>query len=310
MVAVLNDVILPEEVLEGGIRGKNQRMNQRSSNQAGFVQANIVWTQTLRRYELGFLPMLPSEWQLLEGLHEATEGGAYGFLMRDPKDSLVRAGEGLLQPRGFAVAGDLGTLGLGYGVPDYRLYKRYTAEGSTRTKDRRIARPIVADVVIKRAGSTVTFGAGAGQVALNADTGTATFVADVSQALTSITPGASTVLNFANGTGIVAALAVGDRVALDLLTGTAATTLNGLTHVITAKGATSLTVSTVTTGLAATGGTAYKFPQPSETLTWTGEFYVPVQFEGDDLEWEILASGTEEARVLCGRSIVLVEVRE
>jgi uncharacterized protein (TIGR02217 family) len=308
MVAVLNDVILPEEVLEGGIRGKNQRMNQRSSNQAGFVQANIVWTQTLRRYELGFLPMLPSEWQLLEGLHEATEGGAYGFLMRDPKDSLVRAGEGLLQPR--MTSQDAGTAGLGYGVNDHRLCKRYTSEGSTRTKDRRIARPIASTVVIKRGGVAVTIGAGAGQIAFNADTGTVTFVADTTEALTSITPGATTVLNFASGAGIVAALAVGDRVALAGLTGTADTALNNLSHAITAKGATSLTIATTTTGLAATGGTAYKFPQPSETLTWTGEFYVPVQFEGDDLEWEILASGTEEARILCGRSIVLVEVRE
>lgn len=304
MVTVLNDVILPEDVIAAGVRGRNVRVNTRTSNQGGFMQVNIV-AGTLRRYELGFIPMFASQWQQIEGLHEVTEGGAYGFLMRDPKDSNVAAAEGLLQPYTTA---NVGALGLGYGVPVHRLYKRYSVTGSARTKSRRIGRPRAA--AITRGGVPVAVGAGAGQIALNSDTGTVTFVADTSQALASVTAGASTVLNFANGTGMVAAMAVGQRVYLAGLTGTAAAVLNGLSHLVTAKGATSLTVSTATTGLAAAAGTAYKYPQASEALAWSGSFYVPVQFENDEIDWEVLASGPEASRVLAGPSVMLVEVRE
>lgn len=32
---------------------------------------------SLRKYDLGFVPMLPAQWAAIEGLHEVTEGGAY-----------------------------------------------------------------------------------------------------------------------------------------------------------------------------------------------------------------------------------------
>ena len=302
MVSILSDVILPETVISAGVRGRNVRTNTRTQNQGGYMQANIV-AGTLRRYEIGIIPMFVAQWQQIEGLHEVTEGGAYGFLMRDPKDSNVVAG--LLQPYTTAI---VGAIGLGYGVPSHRLYKRYTVTGSARTRDRRISRPSAA--AITRGGAPVVVGAAAGQIAINYDTGTVTFVADTSQAMSSITVGATTVLNFANGTGIVAALAVGQRVYLLGITGTAAGVLNSLSHAITAKGATSLTISTVTTGLTASAGTAYKYPQGSEALAWAGDFYVPVQFETDEIDWQMLAPGDEASRILSGPSVALVEVRE
>lgn len=303
-ITVLTDVILPHSVLAAGIKGRSVRNNTRVESLSGHQTINVNWSKTLRQYEVGIAPMAIAQWQALEGLYEVTEGGAYGFLMLDPKDSFVAVAEGYLQASGA-------TIGYGYGVPSYQLFKRYAVLGSARAKDRSITRP-KATPTVKRGGVTVTHGAAAGNIALDYDTGTVAFVADTSQAHTSITVGASTVLNYADGAGIVAALAVGERVYVAGVTGTAAAALNGLSHVVTAKGATSLTVSTSTAGLAVTGaGTAYKYPQASDTLTWTGRFYVPVHFQNDDIDWTMVVPGpSESSRFLTGPSVLLQEIRE
>lgn len=309
-LVVLSDVIMPTSVLAAGVRGKNLRSNTRSQNQGGFETVNINWTRTLRQYEVGIVPMTLDSWQAIEGLHEVTEGGAYGFLMPDPKDSTVTAAAGLLQPVNGSPAAAVGTNGLGYGVPAHKLYKRYTSAGSLRTKDRQITRPQATPALLRN-GSPVTLGAAAGNAAIDLTTGTVTFVADTSQAPSSITVGASTVLNFSSGTGIVAALAVGGRVYLNGITGTAGAALNGLSHAVTAKGATSLTVSTSTAGLAVTAaGTAYKYPQPADALAWSGSFYVPVHFVNDEIDWQLDRAGPYDSRLLSGPSVVVQEVRE
>ncbi len=307
-ITVLSDVLMPESVVSAGVRGKNMRNNTRSMSQSGFAHITQNWSRTLRQYELGFVPMSIAQWAAIEGLHEVTEGGAYGFLMRDPKDSAVGSSEGLLQ--GFTTAA-VGSAGSGYGVPVHKLYKRYTSTGGTRAKDRPITRP-AGTPALYRNSLPVVVGSGAGQVAIDAGTGTVTFVADVSQAVTSITAGASTVITFANTTGILAALGVGGRVYLSGVTGAAAAALNGLSHAITAKdtGAFTLTISTATTGLAGAGGTAAKYPQPSDALTWSGAFYVPVHFASDDLDWDIVRSGPADTRIVAGPQVLLMEVRE
>lgn len=306
-ITVLSDVILPNSVILAGVRGKNMRNNNRSMTFNGYGAINVNWTKTLRQYSLGLVPMDVAAWQTLEGLHEVTEGGAYGFLLSDPKDQLVDATAGQMQAYGATF---MGSVGFGYGMPAHRLFKRYSSAGTSRFKDRQITRPKTNSVALKRGGSPVTLGSGAGQAAINFDTGTVTFVADASQSILTHTVGSSHVLNFSNGTGIVAALAVGQRVYLSGITGTAAATLNGASHEITSKGATSLTIATNTVGLTATGGTAAKYPQADEALTWAGQFYVPVHFMDDNLEWDLVRAGNFDSRFVAGPSVVLQEVRE
>jgi hypothetical protein len=307
-VQVLNDVIVPLNVLSVGVRGKNARLNERTRNQAGYLKINRVWSRTLREYELGVTPLSRDQWLTIEGLHEITEGGAFGMLMLDPKDSAVSATQGLLQP--WVNSAAVGTIGLGYGVPVQRLYKRMAAAGTTRTYDRLITRPR-SPAALLRAGAPVTIGAGAGNAAVDYDTGTVTFEADTTENPASIVPGATTVLNFASGANMVAAIAVGGRVYLSGVTGTAASRLNGLSHAVTAKGATSLTVSTDTSGLSVTAtGTAAKYPQPTESLTWSGTFYVPVHFRDDFIDWDLVRGGEASTRLLAGPSVVLQEIRE
>lgn len=306
-ITVFNDVILPTSVLDAGVRGKNQRRNTRTMAANGQGKINIDWSRTLRQYELGIAPMQIAAWQTIEGLHEVTEGGAYGFLMQDPKDSAVSATEGLLYPFNAAL---LGTNGLGYGVPSYKLYKRYTSAGSTRTKDRAITRPR-ATPIIKRGGVTVTHGASPGNVSVNYDTGTVTFVADSSSTVTAVAVGATTNVTL---TAALAGVSVGERLYLSGLTGTVASTLNGLSFAITAitgGGLNIYTLTVATTGLAWTsGGSGFAYPQSTETLSWGGNFYVPVHFANDDIDWELVVAGPADSRFLAGPSVVLNEVRE
>jgi uncharacterized protein (TIGR02217 family) len=311
MVAVYSDVILPASVVASGIRGQQMRKNQRVSTQSGYMQANVQWSRTLRKFTLGVLPMTVPNWRAIEGLFEVTEGGAYGFLMQDPKDQDVAAGEGLLQGYTSATAALVGTAGTGYGVPSLRLLKRYTSVGSSRTKDRRISRPKAQ--AITRNGAAVNVGASAGDISIDSTTGTITFVPDVSQLAFSISAGAATTLNFLTGVGIVAGITVGERVYLSGFVGTAAAVLNGTSHQVTAKGATSLTIATNTTGLSATdsSGTAARYPQATDAMAWTGSFYVPVQFENDEIDWDMILGGADiDARLIAGPQVTLVEVME
>lgn len=304
-ITVLSDVILPTSLLTSGVRGKQMRNNTRSEASNGSAIININWSKTLRQYELGCVPMTVAQWQALEGLHEVTEGGAYGFLLPDPKDSTVASGAGLLQ--GYN-SGLVGTVGFGYGVPTYKLMKRYSVAGSTRTKDRQITRPQTTPVML-RAGGGIVLGSGSGQAAFTLTTGSLTFVADYSTGVTSYTVGASTILNFSSGT-MASLLAVNGRIYLSGAGGTAATVLNGLSHLITNITGNNITISTSTNGLTASGGQAYKFPQPTETLTWTGSFYVPVHFQDDVIDWDMAAGGSLDNRLLAGPSVSLMEVRE
>jgi uncharacterized protein (TIGR02217 family) len=203
MVQVLADVILTEENFAGGLRGKSMRRNARTQNQAGYVKANPIWTQTLRQYEIGFIPMIPAEWALLEAIFEVTDGGAYGFLIDDPKDRAAQASEGVVLQVG----------------DDWILHKRYAVAGQSR--DRKITRPrgtILLYIDGVPASGTV-----------DPDTGVVTWDTD---------------------------------------------------------------------------------PEEGEVATWSGEFYVPVHFADDMIDWEIVASGDVEDRLVAGPTCVLVEVRE
>lgn len=306
-IVVLSDVIVPNSVIAAGVRGRQIRKNSRTSQQGGFATANVIWTTTLRQYELGTAPMTIDQWQAIEGLQEVTDSGAYGMLMKDPKDSIASLAQGKLYPYTTDL---VGAIGVGYGVPVYKLYKRYTSVGSTRTKDRKITRPILG-AALKRGGIAVTLGASASNAAIDYDTGTVTFFADSSSAVTAMTAGATTQITL---TAALAGLAIGERLYLSGLTGTAASTLNGASHVIsdiTGGGLNVYHLTVNTTGLSWTsGGSGYDYPQASETLTWSGSFYVPVQFAEDFIDWEMVRSGQEDSRLLSGPSVPLIEVRE
>lgn len=306
-IIVKSDVIMDECVFLAGASGARTRTNDRSVNQGGYETVNAVRDVTLSTYSLGAKPMDVDAWAEVEGVYEDTDAGAYGFLIKDPIHHSVTVADGGLQ--GYMLGVPYGTSGFGNGTPTYVLGQFFKPESTTRRRFQPRTRPIGTPSVF-RGGSPVTVGVGAGNIALSAAPVVVTFVADTSQALTSITTGATTVFNFADGAGMVAATSIGQRVYVTGVSGTASTTLNSIAHVVTAKGATSLTVSTVTTGLAGTGGAAAKYPQSDEALTAAFSFYVPVHFASDNLEFDMIRPGDVEDRIVAGPDVVLIEVRE
>lgn len=138
-ITVLADVILPDTVIAAGLRGKNSRVNSRVPLNNGYQTINVVWARTQRQYEVGFVPMSLAAWQAIESVFEITEGGAYGFLMEDPKDNAVTTGTA------SAVSSTV-----------FQLQKRYIDAGSSRYKDRIITRPRAAGFVITNSGTPIS----------------------------------------------------------------------------------------------------------------------------------------------------------
>lgn len=160
-VTILSDVIAPNSIWSAGVTGKQQRLNARGQNQGGHKQINIVRARTVRQYDFSTVPLTVSIWQTLEGLHEATEGGAYGFLVKDPKDVKATHAEGVA------------TL-ISAGAHTYQLWKRYTSIGSSRTKDRKITRPLATGFELRVSGVVEP------SYSLNVDTGVITIASDPS----------------------------------------------------------------------------------------------------------------------------------
>lgn len=156
-ITVFANVFLPNAVIAAGVRGKNIRLNSRVETDSGHRSVNVIWSKTLRQYELGTVPLRLDQWQAIETLHEITEGGAYGFLMTDPKDSAVA--NGVLTRISAGV---------------YQLVKRYSDAGSGRSKDRNITRPNPTGFVLTNNGVPMV----AGTYTLNADTGRVTISSD------------------------------------------------------------------------------------------------------------------------------------
>ena len=48
----------------------------------------------------------------------------------------------------------------------------------------------------------------------------------------------------------------------------------------------------------------------TDTLTWSGTFYVPVHFVDDFIDWDMVLSGDFDARLIAGPNVAFEEVRE
>jgi uncharacterized protein (TIGR02217 family) len=160
-ITVLSDLFLPNSVLSSGVRGKNIRQNSRVVTENGFASVNIGWSQSLRQFELGTVPMKIEQWQAIEALHEITRGGAFGFLMFDPKDSVAT-------PAGTAVKF---MPAVGTAPAYYQIQRRYIDKPSGRYLDRPVTRPIAAEFVLYAAGAPMA----PGSYTINPENGRLTF---------------------------------------------------------------------------------------------------------------------------------------
>lgn len=236
---------------------------------SGRAYRNKDWPQSAKSYDLIHPVKELAEIEELYAFFESVaEGQANTFRFRDPFDNSITVANGLL------------STGAGDGTPVYQIRKRRTAGAHNKDKD--IKKPVVGTVVCYRNATPITVGVGAGNIAINTTNGEVTFVADDSEGITSHTPGASHVFTTAAD---ISGLIIGMKVYLTGITGTAAATLNALAHTITNKtgaGPYTWTISTTTTGLTASSGTAAKYPQSTDVLTAACEFDIPVRMGRDD----------------------------
>lgn len=127
-IPILSDVIAPSRLWSATVRGKLQRRNRRGQNIGGHMQINVLWSNSLRSWEFGTVPLSLDVWRELEALYEVTDAGASGFLVHDPADCVISTAYGRA---------------INYDASDntYRLVSRKTSPGGTRTHDRTITRP-------------------------------------------------------------------------------------------------------------------------------------------------------------------------
>ena len=255
-----------------GATGGPQFRTQIVELASGFEQRNADWSIERRRYDVVHTAKSRDDFdELLAYCLTIARGRLNGFRFRDFSDYNDTHGDAV---------GWLGSTGVGTGVPTYQMVKRY--QSGSNAANRTITKPY-GTIAVTRGGVAVSYGVSAGNIAIDTTTGIITFVADASQAISSHTIGASHVFTTAAN---VSQLGIGDKVYIAGASGTAASTLNGAAHTISNKsgsGPYTWTISTNTSGLTASGGNIYAYPQADEDLRWSGEFDVPVRFDTDEL---------------------------
>lgn len=273
---------------------------------SGAEQRNANWSRVRWRADAASAVRTITDFAALEKFFYAVAGRLHGFRVRDYGDYQHDSAGGTpvlipLDADGYAT----GTVGYGYGVPVYQLAKRYTA--GALSHDRWITKPVSGDVALTRAASPVTLGASAGNAAVASTTGRVTFVADQSKSINTHTPGTTHVLGLASA--FSPNVSVGERVYVTGCGGADAAEINSQSHEVTNVSTADVTISLNTTGMTITGGTAYLYPQPSQALAWSGTFDVPVRFDVDQLDRNMVTRQTSGSYLVQAISIPMVEVR-
>ena len=246
---------------------------------SGREQRNPLWTFGRGQWDLQNTYRTPGgvtdpySVQRLRNLFRVVKGQAYGFRFRDWTD-YADEGCGLLGAPLVSYSNAPVPSGTGNGTPTLQLYKQYAAE--TLADYRLIAKPQT--VQLYRNGNLMTQGTGAGQAEVDTTTGLVTFFADNAEAIAAWTVGSSTQFQVPAAPGN---WVVGTTLFFSGITGDTNGAINGLALPITSISGTTITVGANTTGETLGGGTASRFPQPTDELTWTGTFDTPVRFSTD-----------------------------
>jgi len=281
----------PDEV-SAWMQGGEEFMTDIVMVNSGAEQRNSIWSTPLRRYSLSNGMRTIENAHATKAFFRAVGGRANGFRVKDLFDYVADHTTGVL-----------GT-GLGTGMPTYQLAKNYVSGSVTSTGN--IVKPVAGSVEIKRGGVAANFGSGAGQWALDTTTGVATVVADANSSASSITANTTTTVVLASNVG---GLTAGKLLYLSGFTGANASAVNGIAHTINSvsgSGPYTFILSTNTAGMTITlgAGLGAKYPQTDETLTWAGEFDIPVRF---DVDW--LQIGLDPGGLLNWTQANLVELR-
>lgn len=238
---------------------------------SGFEQRNQNWINGRGQWNLGDRVVVQSEADTLNAFFRARKGRAVGFRFKDWLD-YQDGGHGILATT--STSNTPANPGTGNGNSVYQMYKSYLSGGAYDY--RQIRKPVAGTIKVYRNGTLATAGTANGNYAIDTTTGLITWVNDSVIVVTGITqanPGVVTTFT-AHG------LTTGQQVMITGIGGM--TQVNNILHTVSVIDSTHFSIENTSAYTAFTsGGLMQKFPQLSDTLTWTGEFDVPVRFDTD-----------------------------
>jgi uncharacterized protein (TIGR02217 family) len=282
----------PDDISYGSSFGPGYSTGVVTGN-SGFELRNQNWLMARCSGDVSHGLESQDQLDVLLAFFRICKGRANGFRFKDWSDYIVTISNGVLGLVGADSAGGIGT-----GYPTYQSFKRYVnAAGS---EDRLISKLVAAGLTFYRNAGALTVGGAPGNISTNVNTGIITFVADVTKSITAITkanPGKITTSashTYTNGQ-LIYLSGIGGMVKL-----------NGVVATITNVDADEFTIGIDTTNYTTytSGGTANKYPQPADALTWAGQFDVPCRFDIDEMRPSVDAFKTYS-----WSSIPIVEIR-
>jgi len=257
---------------------------------SGREQRTPAWTQSRLQFQVGRRVMNASDTAALDAFFRAAQGKANGFRIKDWTDFLD-AGAGVLTPTTTP------------GV--WQMAKKYAA--GALANQRLIRKPVSGQVAVQRGGASVTLGVAAGNASIDSTTGLVTFIADSTGNCSAWTPGATTSFSVPL---VPLSWTVGKQLSFSGISGDVGGALNGKTVPITAINGPTVTVSAATTGDTLSGGVAGLYPQPGESLKWTGQFDVPARFDTDQMQKQIMdRNGPNGDLIVNWDSVPIIEIR-
>lgn len=259
---------------------------------SGAVFRNANWGSGLGSGNLGDRIVDQTELNDIIKFFRARKGRRGRFRVRDQGDFTVSLSEGIMKPT------------QGVGGPTFQCYKRYDNGGTF--EDRKLTK-LAGTFIAQRAAVTMTAGAGAGQYAINVNTGILTMVADVTRTNNSHTVGASHQIT---ASGVLTGITTGEAIWVTGVSGTLGTALNNKAHAVTGVAGSVYTLGINTTGLSGSGGQCFAYPQASEAMTFSSEFDVPAHFAIDEIKYRFDAiSHDKTQRLFYLESIPIIEDR-
>ena len=279
-MAFIESPRFPEAISYGALSGPEFQTDVIIVN-SGYESRNSNWETARAKFDVGHRGRTKAETDTLVAFFRSMKGRAHGFRFKDWTDYQVQHANGRLIK-----------------LPElkFQLAKRYTT--GALNENRFITKPV--SIAVIRNGIPVTMGLSAGQCQQDLTTGILTFNEDVGNVISNITkanPGVVT-------TDLPHGFSTGDLIDLKATGGMGE--LNKQRVTITVLSATSFSIGVNTTHFSTYigSGRASKTIQPSETVTWQGEFDVPCRFDTDTMQIEIMDRG-----IYSWGQIPIVEIR-
>ncbi len=256
----------------------------------GYETRNLNWGQTKAKYTISqnFVTKQTDgalSFSNINNFFNAMYGPLYAFRFKDFQDYIATTNSGVVNN------------GVGTGFPTGQLGKQYIKGLAKRIRD--IKKPVVNTEKIFRNNIELTKGTSLSQYDIDYTTGIITFQPITFFNISSVTTGGVSCVvttsvnhNFTNGQKIYISNMPGNTV------------LNNRLFDISSVTANTFTIVGVTNLIASNSGRANLYPQPTDFLTASFEFDIPVRFN-----IQMLNAGMDESGLISIDTIELVEVR-